>query len=183
MRLDISIQGKIVLREVIGAAAEYIESERKKLADPDYQHWCFSKNYEGTVYVTATPYEDKTQLMELLDVLFEQYGLTLTEVTRHLLCAWRRDVLTAQEGERTSGLINGFEEQIKTLRKLLKDGCWGCENLVTDGDCGRCALNGERLNETPLSPRYGPEDGSCWGQRFYPHEDCKYLTEVNDEYF
>lgn len=177
MRLEINSNGKIVLREVKGAAVEYIESERKKLVDPNYQHWYFSRNYEGTVYVTATPYEDKTEFVELLDVLIDRHGLTVTESARHLLRAWRRDALTARESERTSGLIKGLEEQIKTLRRLLKEGCAGCEYRVTDGDGCRCALNGEWLHETPLSPRYGPKDGSCWGTKYYPNENCKYLTE------
>ncbi len=177
MKLEINTNGKIVLREIYGEAADYIENERKKLVEPNYQHWYFSRNYEGTIYITATPYEDKTEFVAMLDELVDRYGLTVSEGARHLLCAWRRDVLTAQEGERTSGLIKGLEEQIKTLRKLLNDGCGGCEYLVTDGDCVRCSINGERLHETPLSPRYQPKDGSCWGQRFYPHEDCKYLTE------
>lgn len=177
MRLELTSFGKIVLREVAGDAAEYIESERSKLVDPDYQHWCFSKNYDGTVYVTITPYEDKVEIVEQLDVLADRYGLTVSENMKTLLSAWRMEAMRAHENKKTNAEIRALESRINTLQRVLREGCEACTSFCFKEEYGRCKEDGKILHETPISPRYGPTDGSAWGQRWYPHDGCKYLTE------
>lgn len=182
MRMEINPTGGVVLRDVTGEGAAYIDSERNKFVDPDdhYQHWIFSRNYEGTVYITVTPYEDKKKLVGMLNHLRENFGLTVSENARYVMHAWSMEAKIAMQQAEAQAQMLQFQNHIEKLKHVLREGCEGCENFCHDGDCGRCRADGKSLIETPLSPRCAKTDKggrSYWGERFYPHEGCKYITK------
>lgn len=176
MRLELRNNGSVVIREVTADAMAYLEYERD-LVDATYTRWLFSHNQEGTVYITATPYEDKTHVYEIIEELIAHYGLIVPDILTPVLYTWRRDACIVKNcREKTDAM----KERVYALKRVLKNGCEGCENFCYDGDYGRCKADGGVLNETPLSFRNGQYDrDGVWhvGQKFYPHESCKLLNE------
>lgn len=183
MRLEINGEGRIVIREVSDKALSYIDQERRKLVDPIYQHWVFSQNYDGTVYVTVTAEEDKTEIVRMIDGLIEGYGLTFTNAAAHLVCCWRRDLAYTTETERTNRERDAERKQIADLKRVLAEGCKNCVNFlrVQEGDEaeGYCTFGEKRhiLERSPLSSKHGEYHGGIryWGHKYYPCDQCKYM--------
>lgn len=181
MRLELLNNGVVAIRKVTADAMDYIDREREATPDAGHRHWLFSYNYEGTVYITATPYEEKKDLLRILDMLISHYGLIVSDNVKPMIDLWRRDELYAKQTYEANARAEALEGRLKSLQHLLKVGCEGCKNFCYDGDCGRCKLDGKELNETPLSFRNGKYDRQGvlhLGSKFYPHEDCKFLNEV-----
>lgn len=181
MRLELRDNGSMAIREVNADAMDYINRERAAAPDAEHRHWCLSYNYDGTVYITATPYEEKKDLLRILDVLIKHYGLIVPNNVKPLLYSWRRDELYSKQSYEANKRIDALEGHLKSLQRLMKEGCEGCKNFCHDGDYGRCKEDGKELNETPLSFRNGKYDrDGVWHicSKFYPHEDCKFLKEV-----
>lgn len=187
MQFEISDNGKLVLREVTDEAWAYINSEMNRLlTNPRFQHWYFSRErYDGTVYLTITPEEDKAELVRIFDVLVQEYGLTSTESAFPLLRAWRRDAAYSRESERANEERRALEGQLKALKRIIEHGCKECGSFYSEqvGDDlnGYCMQGEERreLESSTLSCAHGEFDADKkvyhLGRKFYPCSGCKYL--------
>lgn len=189
MRFEISENGKLVLREVTDEAWEYITSEMKRLlTHPNYQHWYFSRErFDGSVYVTATPAEDKTEFMRIMDCLISDFGLEFTQASVHLIRAWRRDDAYAETASQWNAEKDAAEKQIKNLQRLLREGCNGCKHFrveqIGDDADGYCTAGAtpQKLESSLLRFEHGEWDADKKvyhpGRKYYPCSGCKYLNE------
>lgn len=176
MRLEINGEGKPVLREVDDRAWAYIEGERSKLVDPKFQHWYFGEQrYDGTVYLTVWPQEDKAEFVSIIDKLIEEYGMTATKAAEQVLYAWRRDAAYAYATERTNREIKALQGEIEGLKRRLRGGCKGCPHFLFerkgDDEDGYCTANGKK----PLACAhvYPFRAGEPFRTvKFYPCETC-----------
>ena len=177
--------GRIILQEVSDEAWMFLQSERQSVGV--YDHWQFGKDrYDGTVYITTTEYEDKTEAVRLLDKLIKDYKLKPTGQSIHILNAWRREAQYAKECERRSAWDKAREKYIYALRNALKRGCKCCkdfqEELHGDDVVGLC-LYGQSVQElesSTVSPNHGEWDTTgehYWGRKYYPFSKCRYLSE------
>lgn len=181
MQLELRSNGSLAINGVTADAMDYINREREATPNGGHGHWIFSYDHEGTVYITATPYEEKKDLLRILDMLVSHYGLTVQNNVIPLLDSWRRNELYAEQTYQANMRAEGLEGRLKRLQHILREGCAWCRNFCHDGDCGRCGLDGKELSETPLSFRNGGYDGrgvQRVGSKYYPHEECKFLNEV-----
>lgn len=184
MTLEINKEGRIVIVDASEQAIAFIEERRQKLIDPVHQHWYFSRIYEGTVYITATAEESKDGFVEMIDILIADYGLKTTPATGHILSAWRRDVAYTNELKRQHAEQSESDTLIRSLKRLLAEGCRGCEYFAvsSDGDdengyCfhGECA---KRLENSRLSMENGFDRRGVryFGLKYYPCDTCRYLN-------
>lgn len=188
MWFEITDSGRLVLRKVTDAAWEYINAELNRLRlEPRHQPWYFSRErYDGTVYITALPQEDKTEFVQIMNCLINEYGLCLTEASSHIVRAWRRDVAYARESERSNERERALEGQIRALKHILRDGCKGCANFcveqIGDDTNGYCVRGEERsaLESSLMSFEHGGYDKRKIfhpDYKFLPCKKCKYLNE------
>lgn len=179
MRLEINSEGKPVLREVDDAAWAYIEGERNKLEDANYRHWYFGEQrYDGTVYLTVLPQEDKTEFVEHMDKLEQTYGLTATRAAAQVLYAWRREAACAYMAEKTNKEIRELEWKIRRLKRIVSEGCEGCPCFVSerkgDDENGYCTANGRRI--LCAAAIYPFRAGEPFRKmKFYPNGACERL--------
>lgn len=175
LKLEINAEGKLVLRGVTGETWAYIEEKRRALFDPDHRHWYLSRELFGdTVYLTVTPYEDKTDFLEAFDGLIAKFGLEVSPAAEHVVTAWRLDAENAKNNALRREEMLALEEKIDRLTRLCKEGCASCSYFTAiaelrdkRGVC-RCGEKPVYLRETVFSPIR--ED------KYYPHDGCKYLT-------
>lgn len=183
MRLEINGEGKPVLREVDDRAWEYIEGERrKKLMEPHGEHWYFGEQrYDGTVYLTVWPQEDKTEFVALIDKLIEEYGMTATKAAEQLLYAWRRDMAYALWSEDIQKDKKKLQDEIESLKRRLYHGCEGCPHFLFvrngDDEDGYCTANGKK--PLPVAFLYPCKAGEPFHTvKFYPCETCIFTQGV-----
>lgn len=185
MRLELRDDGAMLLRDVGDEAWEYINEERAKLPNPGWQHWLFSENrYEGTVYVTATPEEDKCELVRITDALIDKYGMELQGQALPVLQSWRREAAYAWHTSRNNESLYALKGQLDGLKAILKEGCVACGyfRLKRNGDGldGYCEACGKALAQTIFDFGNGKTvDGISYpGTKYYPFSECK-ICEVN----
>ncbi len=185
MILDVDRNGNIVLREVSEAAWNYIQSERE-CTNTSPEHWIFGHEiYDGTVYVTVTPTEDKTEIVRITDKLIRDYGMKTTVITAHALLFWRREAAQALGIKRLNEISARLEKRVWSLKRILLNGCNSCtffrEIPNADDSDGYCMATGKYklLDGTPLSCEYGSvkEGVRYTGVKYFPCKECKYLNE------
>lgn len=182
MILTVNSVGKIVLKDVTDEARAYIEGERKKqVRDPEHSWWYFSREYEGTYYVTVTTIQEKSEFVKLIRALLDM-GMETTEVTAFLVNAWQ------DEAERSAQIAKMHHEKdvreahISFLHRILKKGCGACR-------CFACKITGDDVEGyCSYGEKLAPLDGvQIWSEvlkgntetayKFFPREDCIYLKE------
>ncbi len=185
MILDFNSKGALVLKEVTEEAWAYIQAERDRTnASPE--HWIFGReNYNGTVYVTATAEEDKTEIVRITDKLIRDYGMKTTVITAHALLFWRREAAQALGIKRLNEISARLEKRVWSLKRILLNGCNSCTSFReipnADDSDGYCMATGKYklLDGTPLSCEYGSvKKGVRYtGVKYFPCKECKYLNE------
>ena len=187
MRLELNSAGKYVLRGVSVQAWEYIKAERERCGSPE--HFCFGReNFNGTVYITVTQYEDKTEIVQILNKFVFRYGLTTDDTTERVLNMWREDAEQAYASMRANEEKRAAELLVTHLKRIMREGCKDCTYFRSErcGDelNGYCTAMGKtELQAGALNFKDGlyMKGVQYMGTKFYPCESCiflKYKEEV-----
>lgn len=194
MILLINSAGKLVFENISAEEQAYIDAYRSRetyYTKYRTQHGEYagklSENYQGTVYVLATPYEEKSAVVELLDELIRRFCVTVTPAAKSVLEAWRIQAGQSEGVAKLNEEIALLKQKEERFRKIMKEGCRACPHFrigQSNGDMvGRCTVCGDKeLPATAYLPGYGRTVGARnWGMKFYPCKGCEYLEEKEKE--
>lgn len=181
MRLELNSDGKFVLHGVSAEAWELIVSERERVGSPE--HFCFGReSFDGTVYVTVTQYEDKTEIVSILNKFVLRYDMTTDEAGEKMLNAWREEAEQTYKIMRSNAEREAAERLAMRLKQIMRDGCRTCSYFRSErcGDDlnGYCTAMGKTaLQESPLSFQNGKMVNGVhyMGTKFYPCDSCLFL--------
>lgn len=189
MRLELSNDGKLHIRNITNDAWDYITKLRNLDGNP--WEWYFSKEpYQGSVRVYYNPYNlGNSKLVRYLDELRGFFDMKCSAAENLLLQSWHEICNVQRNFVETNREKLNLEDNARYMKKILSHGCNRCGNFrqVQDGDdlVGSCSQEEKlvTLSTIPLClERGGFGTDGMWhlGQKNYPHSGCKYL-EIEGE--
>lgn len=186
MILEITSNGRLAIKDVTESAWEYINTKRDSACLARDDHFCFSKNYEGTVYLNDQYQEDQEWLLREIDVIMKEHGLIISAHAKRILDSWREYICQENAIQRWYERAKTLKESCKTYFNHQAEGCAYCKFFAIeqdgDVDVGICKHSNEELKfggqVSAGIVKGGNAKVTGFASTWYPCENCYYKDEI-----